>query len=335
MNPTPPQDEQVPGDQPTPEDQQVPEDPEALEDQEGREPADEEDGAGPESLVIQAREALGAEDIEGAVELLRSAADGFLAEEDPEEAVRCLRMAVTLRRSLGDLAGAERLAADAVAVAPPSTPAAILAQAELQRTRSVTFLVVGKPLDAVEAIRLGTAAFREVGDEAAALRYLVESITLVQGAGFAEEADLLTAEAGPAAESMRDHASLGDLALIAASRAVDAGDLDAARLHAKHAREEALAGRTGPQYVAAAVAECRLAEAAGDLTEAYASLAVAWVTLGDLVGEESAQAAVEPLLLEARQRWGAEVFDEAKASYEERRRAEGPPKGRARGEAGL
>ncbi|HET9654872.1 MAG TPA: hypothetical protein VFP72_05935 [Kineosporiaceae bacterium] len=282
--------------------------------------------ADPQSLVISARAALADEDLPRAAGLLHDAADGFVARNDLLEAVRCLRMAVSLHRALGDLADAEHAAARAVDLAPARSGAAALARADLHRIQALALLSEARTPDpaaeAVEALRLGAAALQDAGDDAGALRYLVEGVAVVQGGGHGEPAEVLAADALALADAAGDHAALSELAVLASSRAVDAGDLPGARRLTRHARDEALAGRSGPQYLAAAVAESHLAEASDDRAGAYTSLAVAWVTLGDLLGADTARAAVEPLLLDARQRWGAAAFQQARTSYEDRRRAE-------------
>ena len=54
---------------------------------------------------------------------------------------------------------------------------------------------------------------------------------------------------------------------------------------------------------------------------AYEALAVGWVTLGDLLGKEVAQATFAPRLRVLLEKWGKEEFIQVKKQYEERRRA--------------
>jgi hypothetical protein len=150
---------------------------------------------------------------------------------------------------------------------------------------------------------------------AATLARYADQLSLVDGvplAGYADLAERLVADA----EAGGDHAIASSLALLAAGRALDRRDLDAARAHAERARAEALAGRSVAGYVSAAVALAGLADAAGDRVGAYASLAVGWATLRDLVGADGARAAFRPPLLALRQQWGTAAFEDAKAGYE-------------------
>ena len=103
---------------------------------------------------------------------------------------------------------------------------------------------------------------------------------------------------------------------VGSARALDRKDPVAAREHAERARAEALAGRSATGYVAAAVALAALADATGDRLGAYASLAVGWATLRDLVGADGARAAFQPHLVALRSRWGPAAFARVKAAYE-------------------
>src|SRR5207302_4128473 len=107
------------------------------------------------------------------------------------------------------------------------------------------------------------AAFRRAGTALS----LVDGVGQLQLAGYTDLAGQLAAEAEAAAGG--DHAVASSLALLAAGRALDRKDLDAARSHAERARAEALAGRSVAGYVSAAVALAGLADAAGDRIGAY------------------------------------------------------------------
>ena len=143
---------------------------------------------------------------------------------------------------------------------------------------------------------------------------LVDGVGQLQLAGYPDLAERLAADASAAAAG--DHAVASSLALLAAGRALDRKDPEAAQAHAERARVEALAGRSPGGYVSAAVALAALADAAGDRVGAYASLAVGWATLRDLVGADGARAAFRPALLELRRRWGTAGFAAAKGAYE-------------------
>ena len=83
---------------------------------------------------------------------------------------------------------------------------------------------------------------------------------------------------------------------------------------------EALAGVEPTAYLAAAVALADLADRDGDRQEAYAALAAARVTLGDLLGPERGRALTEAGLRELQHRWGTEQFGAVKVRYEQQRR---------------
>src|SRR5207237_3328973 len=101
---------------------------------------------------------------------------------------------------------------------------------------------------------------------------LVDGVGQLQLAGYPDLAEQLAADAEAVAGG--DHTVASSLALLAAGRALDRKDPDAARGHAERARAEALAGRSVAGYVSAAVALAGLADAAGGRVGAYASLAV-------------------------------------------------------------
>jgi uncharacterized MAPEG superfamily protein len=84
----------------------------------------------------------------------------------------------------------------------------------------------------------------------------------------------------------------------------------------RETRASALDKRDAAGYLTAAVAEALLADETGDRVGAYRSLAVAWVTLGDLIGPKAAGKLVSPQLINWRNNWGAEAFAEARAGYE-------------------
>ncbi|NUT93655.1 MAG: hypothetical protein HOY78_16710 [Saccharothrix sp.] len=114
-----------------------------------------------------------------------------------------------------------------------------------------------------------------------------------------------------------DPAILAEGHLVAVAIALRQHDKTRARTSAASARSEALRAGAAIPYLAAAAAEADLAD---DRVAAYESLAKAWVTLGDLVGRDAGRAMVRPLLLDLRNRWGADAFGQAKAAYEHRRR---------------
>jgi tetratricopeptide (TPR) repeat protein len=292
------------------------------------------------ALMVEARARLLAGDLAGARQRVEAAATVLHGAGDPVEEARCLRLAATLARHAGQRDDAVALAARAVAAAPVAASyqaaaaaalsvgdsAAALAEFEtalatgpagpwraaLEQGYAAALLAAGRPGDAVAAYRRAAAA---VADQpSAAAQSLVDGVGQMQAAGHPDLASRLSAEA--AAIAGDDHRITSALALLAAGRAVDGGDLEGAIAHARRARAEALAGRTPPGYVAAAVALAALADAAGDRTAAYASLAVGWATLRDLTGADGARAAFQPPLRALQAQWGAAGFARAKADYE-------------------
>jgi hypothetical protein len=238
------------------------------------------------SLMIDARGRLATGDVAGAARLVEEAAAEWQAVGNVTEEARCLRLAASLARYAGDR---DRAVADFAAAAAHGDASALLA--------------TGRVEEAVEAFR-----------RAGTVLSLVDGVGQLQLAGHTDLAEQLAAEAEAAAGG--DHAVASSLALLAAGRALDRRDPDAARSHAERARAEALAGRSVAGYVSAAVALAGLADAAGDRIGAYASLAVGWATLGDLVGADGARAAFRPPLLALRDQWGTAAFAAAKAGYE-------------------
>jgi hypothetical protein len=119
-----------------------------------------------------------------------------------------------------------------------------------------------------------------------------------------------------------DFAVVADLHLLEGVTAVDRRDADAAMAAALSARDAALKGVSPAAYISAAATISALADKRNDRVGAYEALAVGWATLRDLLGDIVAQKAFEPLLLQLRARWGESAFDEVKAQYESRRRAE-------------
>jgi hypothetical protein len=297
----------------------------------------------------EARSLLMSGDLAGARRRVEDAAALWRGAANAAEEARCLALAASLARHQGRTAEAATLAARAVVCAPGGSATAALAREEtvttalaardqaavpaaeaalrdavpasdrsaLERGYASALLAAGRGGDALAALDRAASALAE--DPAAAAGCLVDGVAQLQAAGRDDLAERLAAtEAGDAAAA--DHAAASDLALLAAARALDRKDLRGALAHARRARAEALLGRSATGYVAAAIALAELAEASGDRAAAYASLAVGWVTLRDLVGWELARAAFEPRLLVLRQRWGAAAFAAVKTAYEEARR---------------
>jgi hypothetical protein len=117
-----------------------------------------------------------------------------------------------------------------------------------------------------------------------------------------------------------DHVGLSQLAMLDVALCLDEGDVDRALRSAQTAQAEALAGGAPVEYLAASVAIAELADRTSDRARAYQVMAVALVTLGDVVGIDVARRMAEPELLELRRRWGADPFAAIQAEYEQSRR---------------
>jgi tetratricopeptide (TPR) repeat protein len=264
-----------------------------------------------ESLMHDARARLAEGDLAGAAQLVRAAADAWHEAGDAAEEARCLRLAAALARHAGRADEAVGLAGRAVAtVAEPGEPA----EAGVEKEYAAALLAAGRPDDALAAYR------RAAATSATPALSLVDGVAELQAAGQADLAerlaDELTERLAAEVDSAESHEAASRLALLASARALDRRDPVAARAHAERARAEALAGRSATGYVAAAVALAALADATGDRLGAYASLAVGWATLRDLVGADGARAAFQPHLVTLRSRWGPAAFARVKAAYE-------------------
>ncbi len=258
-----------------------------------------------DELMRDARSRLSTGDLAGAAALVEAAARSWHAAGNAAEEARCLHLAATLTRHAGRAAESVALAERAVAAAE-SGPA-------IEQGYGTALLAAGRPEEAVAAFRRAAAA---AADPTAGALSLVDGVGQLQAAGHTDLADRLAEVADAAVVAAGAHEAAARLALLTAARALDRGEPDGARSHAERARAEALAGRSATAYLAAAVALSAIADATGDRVGAYASLAVGWATLRDLVGAEGARAAFQPHLLRLRDTWGAAGFAEAKAAYE-------------------
>lgn len=213
----------------------------------------------------------------------------------------------------GDAAAAERAFDVALAIAAPA-PA-------WWRSRARARAAQGRFADAASDLEQAQALCRSLGDAPSARRAAIEAATAWHQASRADRAHALVAATLADARAASDESALGALELLNATAALQRKDADAARGHALAARTHALASRAPDTYIGAAVTLARLAEHAGDDTNAYGELAAGWATIGDLLGAELARTTFEPLLRELRLRWGAERFDAARGAYESARRS--------------
>lgn len=311
------------------------------------------------ALVRDANQALETGDVTTAAKRLVEAADLHARAGDAEGQSRLLTQATVLLRAGGQFERAARTAQAAWDAAATATPAgrraAAVEMAEIARIR-------GDRDAAVDWLRRATDERPEDEDFVARARILLKLASIEAGggafaaaAGAAGEAALALERAGrpddatrvhlevagawleggnpaqarrvvqgviEAATERGDHALVAEAQLVVMAIALGEGDITGAKTAAAAARREALESGAALPYLTAASSLAGFAESSGDRVAAYESLAVAWVTLGDLIGRESARAMVEPLLIEVRDRWGPDDFAAVKASYEARRRAQ-------------
>jgi tetratricopeptide (TPR) repeat protein len=235
-------------------------------------------------------------------------------------------IAVSAHAELGETAMAEGNSAEAAKEyraaldAGEGTGLVDPARAALLRKRAAALTAAGQYEDAVRDLETAHDLLLRSGDQATALRTLIEQATALRHAGRPADAEPVVRRAMDLAQQAGDQAALADLHLLLAARALDRRDAPAAMASAQAAREHALASNSPTSYLGAAIAIAQLAESAGDRLAAYEALAVGWVTLTDLLGGDLARTAFEPKLREMRERWGGPAFDEIKKTYEMHRR---------------
>jgi hypothetical protein len=177
--------------------------------------------------------------------------------------------------------------------------------------------------------QLGAVIARLLGDQAGGDRRDAAASRLrggpVLAAGHAERAAARAAvrAARDALAGTGDASSLAQLAMLDVALLVQEGHLEAAMYAAEQARQHALDAVAPMDYLASCITLAELADRQDDHLRAYEVMAVALVTLGDLLGRDQARALAEPELRDLRRRWGVEEFATVKAAYEERRRAGG------------
>lgn len=272
--------------------------------------------------------------------------------ERPIDEARCLVFAATLCRARAELEEGEQRARRAEEIAPPQTPARVSAatelgenailrgnfayavdcythalehgipagltlfhQAALLRKRAQALAAVERVPEAIDDLVLARDHYRKSNEGGEDRKTGVELATALQLARRQEDLDAVLTSLRADAEAEGDGGVLADMELLAAARALDAGNRDEALAAATRAREHALAAVVPTAYVGAAITIAELEEAAGNRIEAYASLAKGWATLGDLLGEDVAKSTFAPKLTAQRERWGDDAFREARDAY--------------------
>jgi tetratricopeptide (TPR) repeat protein len=273
-----------------------------------------------------------------------------------QEQARCLHSAATLCRAQGELDASDERARAAEELAEPGTPwkvAALIEQGETailrgdpelaydrysaaldhgrqaglkqegqaallrKRARARTNVAIDDQV--VTDLREAAALYDGYGEQREALRTRVEEATALYQLDRTDELEALFSELEQAAADQNQPSVLADLAFLLTTRAVEEQDAETALTHARAARKHALAATDPAAYIASAVAIAQLCERNGDRVGAYESLAVGWVTLGDLSDMKSAGEIFRPKLLELKARWGDDAFAAVKAEYEQRR----------------
>ena len=180
----------------------------------------------------------------------------------------------------------------------------------------------GRFVPAVDVLQQAADRAAEAADARLAAELLVQAVAIAQQGGRHTHVDRVDARARTAADAADHHGARAELDVLAAARALDAGDPSRALDLAGSARAGALAAVQPLTYAGAVLTESGIRDRLGDRVGAYRDLARGWATVGDLLGAEVARATFEPPLLELRRRWGTEAFDAAKADYEAARREE-------------
>lgn len=197
-------------------------------------------------------------------------------------------------------------------------------QSSLLRKRANAYALAGKFEDAASDLETAYGILIQEGETAHAMRTRIELISaLMQSSanGSDQKSLNLIAETRFWAQSANDQATMAELDILMATRALNQKDAQAALAFVKSARKEALDGRAPLPYISAISIIAQLEESLGNQVNAYGTLATGWATLGDLLGTQVARATFEPLLNQMRERWGNAHFWEVKAAYEDLRRS--------------
>ncbi|MCA1678717.1 MAG: hypothetical protein LC777_07095 [Actinobacteria bacterium] len=171
------------------------------------------------------------------------------------------------------------------------------------------------------ALEQAQCLIADAGSSVAAAQLAVETAGLACAGAHPSTAALAERARRQAIET-RDPISQTDLQLLAAAHALRTGAPREALESCRTARRHALDAVAPLQYVTAAVAFARVADAVDERVQAYESLVVGWVTLADLLGDEAGRSVFGVELAAMRERWGDEAFAAARGAYDERRRRE-------------
>lgn len=310
------------------------------------------DDVGPEALEVQARACLAQSDLGGAATLLQHAARLWSEVNDAKRAGSCWLLAASTLRLAGSMDEAAHAVRCAELLPLPDAlrrgvdmeqaeQALASGDAALARERFAFVLErhaehIDDPLRAVVLQRRAVAA-NASHDERAAAEDFCAAATLMQAAGLtadAEAARLAAASCLSAVDPAGAEALWSEIdqqppfdGAVAARRGLVGGHValqnqQPARALARFgaARQGALDARDAASYLAASVQSASVLEQQGQVDDAYARLASAWVTLGDLLGRESAASLVRPAMQGLRDRLGTEAFQRVREGYAARRK---------------
>lgn len=312
-----------------------------------------------ERLLGDAQRALQRGNWRAAAQALERAAERADREGDARRATHCLQMAATLQRACGEGAKAIATAGQAGKLAGDDPRARFAAHAELgealiaegaferaaaaYREALADAVAIGLPAWASATVRrrlaeadAGRGALDEAwrgydaaaqemiraGDPLAAAWIELEQANCARGAGALEHAQQLVEGPGLLRLAGEVPHLASERLLIAARLQAGCGCFCEAAELARRARKKALEALAPLSYYGAAVVLAEALEARARRSEAYATLATAWVTLGDLLGNEVAESWVAPIIEAYRMKWGAAGFAAAKSAHDSRRRAE-------------
>ena len=273
--------------------------------------------------------------------------------------VRCLHLAATLSRFIGDLDGSCERATRALHLAQAHTQEAASSAAELAecwsvhgdaqqsahywriaiehaeaagalpaplagmyRRHAMSLAGIAQWDDAFDALLQARELYVSQNDKTNALRALIETTTALIEQGKLADAYNYWDKSWLEAQAIHDLPAQADLRLIQASLFLKSGEGNAARDTAAQARQAALDANMPVNYVTASMMIAELAEHAHDLEASYAALATGWATLSDLLGREVAAESFRPRLQALRDRIGDARFAEIKHAYEAKRREE-------------
>lgn len=271
---------------------------------------------------------------------------------------RCLQLAATLRRSSGDTDRARTLIKQASEVAPGNQPleVSILAeQAETafsegrydQAASAWTAAIekgrlAGLKADGLSALLLRRAAtfsaldmVRRAADDfdqayqlldAARGREVASFVRVEQAGqllqhGHLEEAARILDSLEAELQRIKSLHLMAEFLVLRAKMAHATGKMDEAEEYARRSRDAALEAVAPVSYFAASVELADVLQGKGNHSGAYGTLAMALVTLSDLLGKDVAYTWVEPILIAYRIKWGRATFEQAKGDYEAGRRA--------------